>query len=93
MFATTGNLTQYTNVLVGFSNEQCKPDIVMRPYIILQDAAGKQVTLYGGSVHRSVGYIAYQNRNVFKSGSASYKYVWDIIHAVYGNTYDAEFKG
>ncbi|MBP3389068.1 MAG: hypothetical protein J6K98_04245, partial [Clostridia bacterium] len=93
VFATTGNLIQYTNVLVGFTNDQCKPDIVMRPYIILKDASGKQVTLYGGSIHRSIGYIAYQSRNAFKAGSSSYGYVWDIIHAVYGKKYDADYKG
>ena len=93
VFATSGNLTQYTNVLVGFNNDQCKDDIAMRPYIILEDAAGKQVTLYGGTIHRSIGYIAYQNRNVFKSGTESYKYVWSIIHHVYGKKYDADYKG
>ena len=33
VFATSGNLMQYTNVLVGFTNDQCKDDIAMRPYI------------------------------------------------------------
>ena len=40
-----------------------------------------------------IGYIAYQNRNAFKSTSAAYKYIWEIIHAVYGNLYDDEYKG
>ena len=93
VFANSGNLTQYTNVLVGFSNEQCKDDIAMRPYIILEDAQGKQITLYGGTIYRSIGYIAYQNRTVFQPGTASYKYVWDIIHYVYGNAYDADYRG
>ena len=92
VFGTSGNLTQYTNVLVGFSLDQCKDDIAMRPYIILEDANGQQVTLYGGTIYRSIGYIAYQNRNVFKPGNASYDYVWEIIHHVYGDKYDADFK-
>ena len=93
VFAYSGNLVQYTNVLVGFNLNQCKDDIAMRPYIILEDANGKQVTLYGGIIYRSIGYIAYQNRNVFKPGNASYNYVWEIIHHVYGNKYDADYKG
>ena len=93
MFATSGNLTQYTNVLVGFTNDQCKDDIAMRPYIILEDAEGEQFTLYGGTIYRSIGYIAYQNRNAFQPGTAAYNYVWEIIHHVYGDKYDADYKG
>ena len=93
IFAQTADLIQYTNVLVGFSDDQCIPDIVMRPYIILSDAEGNQVTLYGGSIHRSIGYIAYQNRNVFQPGNASYDYVWGIIHHVYGDQFDEDYKG
>ena len=93
VFATTKDLVQYTNVLVGFSLNQCKDDIAMRPYIILEDAQGNQVTLYGGTIYRSIGYIAYQNRTVFKPKTASYNYVWEIIHHVYGDKYDADYKG
>ena len=93
VFATTDDLVQYTNVLVGFTLDQCKDDIAMRPYIILTDANGYQITIYGGIVYRSIGYIAYQNRTVFKPDSSSYDYVWDIIHHVYGDQYDADYKG
>ena len=93
VFAYSGNLVQYTNVLVGFNLDQCKEDIAMRPYIILSDASGNKITLYGGTVYRSVGYIAYQNRNVFQPKTASYNYVWEIIHHVYGKQYDKDYKG
>ena len=93
VFKDTGKLVQYTNVLVGFNDDQCIPDIAMRPYIILKDANGKQITVYGGIVYRSIGYIAYQNRTAFKAGTSSYKYVWGIIHHVYGDKYDADYKG
>lgn len=89
----TGNLIQYTNVLVGFSDEQCIPDIVMRSYITLEDAQGNRITLYGGQVVRSIGYIAWQNRSVFNPGSAAYDYVWNIIHYVYGDRFDEDYKG
>jgi hypothetical protein len=93
VFAYSGNLVQYTNVLVGFNLDQCKEDIAMRPYMILENAEGKQMTIYGGIVYRSIGYVAYQNRSVFTPGSAAYNYVWEIIHYVYGDKYDAEYKG
>lgn len=93
VFATTKDLVQYTNVLVGFSLDQCKDDIAMRPYIILKNADGEQFTLYGGTIYRSIGYIAYQNRTVFQPKTASYNYVWEIIHHVYGDKYDADYKG
>jgi len=83
----------FTNVLVGFTNDQCKDDLAMRPYLIMEDEKGNQVTIYGGVIYRSIGYIAYQNRNAFKAGTAAYEYVWDIIHYVYGDQYDAEYKG
>lgn len=91
IFQDTGKEIQYTNVLVGFSNEQCVPDLAMRPYIILEKD-GVQITLYGGIVERSIGYIAYQNRDTFGTDTEAYEYVWDIIHFVYGNIYDKEYK-
>lgn len=93
VFKYAGNLMQYTNVLVGFTLDQCKDDIAMRPYMILEGPNGEQVTIYGGIVYRSIGYIAYQNRNAFTPGSDAYKFVWNIIHHVYGNKYDADYKG
>ena len=93
VFKYVGREMQYTNVLVGFSMEECKKDIAMRPYMILEGPEGEQVTVYGGIVHRSIGYIAYRNRDAFAVGSDAYDYVWDIIHYVYGNKYDADYKG
>ena len=83
IFAKENGMIQYTNVLVGFTDAQCQPDLVMRPYIKLMDTAtGETVTLYGGSVTRSIGYVAWQNRDTYKPGTASYKYVWNIINSV-----------
>ena len=58
VFKYTGGMVQYTNVLVGFTDDDCKEDIAMRPYIKLQDESGEEVTLHGGTVYRSIGYIA-----------------------------------
>ena len=93
VFRYAGDVVQYTNVLVGFSNEQCVDDIAMRPYITLRDADGNTYTLYGGIVNRSIGYIAYQNRGAFAPGTNAYNYIWDIIHFVYGDAYDEDYKG
>ena len=93
VFADTGSLIQYTNVLVGFNNEQCRADIAMRPYIKLRDETGTVHTLYGGTVRRSIGYIAYQNRSVFSPGTPAYAYVWDLIRNAYGSAFDSEYRG
>lgn len=92
VYMTSGGLNYYTNVLVGFTDEQCAYDLVMRPYMILENASGETVTVYGGEIVRSIGYIALQNRNSFTPGTADYEYVWHIIHIVYGTEYDSEYK-
>ena len=83
VFANVGALTQYTNVLVWDSLEDKKydEDIDMRPYIKLSKG-GETVTLYGGTVSRSIGYVAQQNANTFAKGTAGYKYVHEIIDKV-----------
>ena len=87
VFARAGGMIQYTNVLVGFSLEDCKDTLTLRPYIKLKDmTTGETVTLYGGCVSRSIGYIARQNANTYQPGTAGYKYVHEIIDAVYGKT-------
>ena len=92
VFAYEGNLMQYTNVLVGFTLDECKDDIAMRPYMILEGPDGEQMTIYGGIVQRSIGYIAWQNRYVFRPGTAAYNYVWEIIRHVYGDISEVVFR-
>ena len=84
IFSSDGNVMQYTNVLVGFSLDQCSDDIAMRPYMILKDAEGNEITLYGAIVERSIGYIALQNTEKVEEGTEAYDYVWNIITHVYG---------
>ena len=36
---------------------------------------------------------AYQNRGAFAPGTNAYNYIWDIIHFVYGDAYDEDYKG
>ena len=84
IFRETEDLIQYTNVLVGFQEDDCRRDLAMRPYLILKDHYGREITLYGGIVRRSIGYIASQNLNAFPKGSAADRYVRDIVRYVYG---------
>ncbi len=93
IFSKANGLIQYTNVLTFTEMAKCIPDLVLRPYMKVADEDGAVLVLYGGMITRNIGYIAYQNRNAFKSTSAAYKYIWEIIHAVYGNLYDDEYKG
>ena len=79
VFDRTGGLIQYTNVLVGFSQEECSDDILMRPYIILRDVHGQAVTLYGGCIIRSIGYIAWQNRDTYAPGTDAYNYIHELM--------------
>ena len=90
VYAKADGLTQYTNVLVGFTMDQCSQDIAMRPYIKLKDAPGDVITIYGGIVQRSIGYIAWQNRDTFAIGSDGYNYIWEIIQAVYKGSYPSD---
>ena len=84
VFSNVDNLTQYTNVLVwdSLTDAQLAQDILMRPYIKLSNKAGETVVLYGGTVSRSIGYVAQQNANTFSKGTAGYKYVHEIIDKV-----------
>ena len=87
IFSQGGGVIKFTNVLTGFSNDQCEDDIAMRPYLVLKAYDGETVTVYGGTVHRSIGYIAWQNRSAFSAGTAAYEYIWGIIGDVYGDAY------
>ena len=80
IFSRVDGMIQYTNVLVGFSLDDCKDTLTLRPYIILKDTAtGETVTLYGGCVCRSIYQVAQQNENTYKPGTAGYKYIHEIL--------------
>ena len=80
IFSRVDGMIQYTNVLVGFSLDDCKDTLTLRPYILLKDAAtGETVTLYGGCVCRSIYQVAQQNENTYKPGTAGYKYIHEIL--------------
>ena len=81
IFSRANGMIQYTNVLVGFSLDDCKDTLTLRPYIILKDiATGETVTLYGGCVCRSIYQVAQQNENTYRPGTAGYKYIHEILN-------------
>ena len=84
IFAQDETRVQYTNVLVNFQPHHYAKDLVLRPYMILEDEAGKEYTLYGGTLCRSIASVAWQNRNAFPTGSEAWAYVWNIIKDAYG---------
>ena len=90
IFRSKNGLCEYTNVLVNLTDEKCVPQLAMRPYMKLE-REGEILVLYGGTVTRSIGYIASQNRNAFAPGTAAYAYLWHIIHYVYGTAYDKDY--
>ena len=80
IFSRANGMIQYTNVLVGFSLDDCKDTLTLRPYIKLKDmTTGETVTLYGGCVCRSIYQVAKQNENTYKPGTAGYKYIRKIL--------------
>ena len=83
IFSRANGMIQYTNVLVGFSLDDCKDTLTLRPYIKLKDmTTGETVTLYGGCVCRSIYQVAQQNENTYKPGTAGYKYIHKILNYI-----------
>ena len=85
VFARKNGIIQYTNVLVleNLTEADYDKDLTLRAYIRLRNTeTGETVTLYGGTVTRSIYYVAMQNADTYKSGTAGYKFVHKIINAV-----------
>ena len=85
VFARKNGIIQYTNVLVleNLTEADYGKDLTLRAYIRLRNTeTGETVTLYGGTVARSIYYVATQNADTYKSGTAGYKFVRKIIDAV-----------
>ena len=85
VFARKNGIIQYTNVLVleNLTEADYDKDLTLRAYIRLRNTeTGETVTLYGGTVTRSIYYVATQNADTYKPGTAGYKFVHKIIDAV-----------
>jgi len=104
VYSNSGNVVKYTNVLVESEVASKKwtgkyaNDFAMRSYIILSPSGTVNDTsddfvLYGGTLYRSISYVALQNKNSFKPGTAGYEYIWDLIRQGYGSAYNSEYRG
>ena len=97
VFNKTGDLCQFTGMLTDLELDKSTQDLMTRPYMVLEyvNAEGntEQVVLYGGSIVRSIGYVAYQNKDVFNAGTSSYEFIWNILSYAYPELYDQEYKG
>ena len=91
IFYNTGSAIQYTGMLVDLQDELLDDDLLFRPYMVLEKN-GVEYILYGGTLQRSIGYVAYQNR-AYNPSPAAYDFIWNIIHIVYGDKYDADYRG
>lgn len=90
IFAQTGTAVQFTGMLTDLDLEQSTRDLMTRPYMVLEKD-GEQTVLYGGQLVRSIGYVALQNKAVFRPGSADYEFIWKIIAYAYPDIYEAEY--
>ena len=86
LFSKEGSYNRFTGMLVGLDGDAktLKADIVSRPFAVLENASGDQITLYGGSIQRSIYYVALQNRDYWDEGTAYDKYIESIIAKVEG---------
>lgn len=89
--------TQYTNTLVGdYSDSQCNSDFAMRSYMIIRPKNAKDssqdIVIYGGTLYRSIAYVALQNKNAFAVGTDGYEYIWKLIKTGYLDVYNSEYK-
>lgn len=79
-FQKYGDCDGYTVGLIFDDMEQCKVTFSMRPYMKISN--GEQtVVIYGGAVLRSIGYVAWQNRNAFDPAKqpSNYKFIREIM--------------
>ena len=56
-------------------------DILSRPYAVFQKG-NDTIVLYGGSIQRSIYYVALQNKDTWATGTAYDNYVEKIISTV-----------
>ena len=96
-FQEKNGITQYTNVLTGnYNDTQISSDVVMRSYLILRPVGAtnnsNDIVLYGGTITRSIAYVALQNKNAFAKGTAGYEYIWNLIRAGYPDIYNQEYN-
>ena len=82
-FSTANGRDWFTGMLTNLPDdpETLSMDILSRPYVVLE-RDGEQIVIYGGTVRRSVYYVATQNRDVYAPGTAYDNFIENIITTV-----------
>lgn len=86
IFSRQGGNIWFTGMLVNLKPELCGDELLLRPYMVLQNGAGETIVLHGGTLQRNIGYVAFQNKD-FKPNQAAADFIWNIIRAVYGEDF------
>ena len=82
-FSKEGNLSWFTGMLTDLPGDAqtLAKDILSRPYAVFQKG-NDTIVLYGGSIQRSIYYVALQNKDTWATGTAYDNYVEKIISTV-----------
>ncbi len=83
VFSTVNGRVWYTGMLTGLDGkaETLDMDIQSRPFAILE-RDGESFVLYGGTIQRSIYYVATQNRDVYDPGTKYDDFIEGIITTV-----------
>ena len=83
VFSTMGSRNWFTGMLTGLDGdaETLDMDIQSRPFAVLE-LNGETIVLYGGTVQRSIYYVATQNRDYWATGTVYDNYVESLIATV-----------
>lgn len=83
LYGAANGRSWFTGMLTGLDGDAATldMDILSRPYITLT-RGDQSVTLYGGTVQRSIYYVATQNRDYWSAGSARDNFVESLIATV-----------
>ncbi len=83
VFSTVSGRDWFTGMLTGLEDDAStlKMDIQSRPYMTLK-RNNETITIYGGTVQRSVYYVATQNKDYWAAGTAYDNYVEKLISIV-----------
>ncbi len=85
VFSRQGGAILYTGMLTGIDPKLCGDELVLRPYMVLEKN-GEQIVVYGGTLQRNIGYVAYQNRSE-NLGADGTTFIRNILKEVYNNTF------
>lgn len=83
VFTTVNNRNWYTGMLAGLDGnpETLDMNIQSRPFAILE-IDGEPFVLYGGTIQRSIYYVATQNRDYWQPGTQYDNFVEELISIV-----------